>query len=150
MAELDTIRHELIRSDSDINIAYEEYEYMLGWYNKYGSPVQWLFKDWENNYRVQASQFNIEDSDTIRGSVNSESNEINLVAEDITRQERLMFESLFISRTVYRLFRPDSQIFQAGGFERLAVVSGGIRWIQSKQRFQINATVKKAQSTLWR
>jgi len=150
MAELDSKIYKIETPDSETNIAFEEYEYMLGWYNREGAPGQWLFEDWENRQRIRSSVTNVEDSDKIKTMVSSESLIKTLTAEDISRDERELFESLLVSPTVYRIFRNDSLMFEAGGFQKVAILSGEIRWIQSKQRFVVELKIQEAEPTQWR
>jgi hypothetical protein len=150
MAQLNSKTYAVTTPDSDTNIAFEEYEYMLCWYNRAGSPVQWLFEDWDNKQRVRTSQTNIKDADKITNIVSSEIDTVTLTAEDITRDQRQLFNSIFVAKTIYRVYRIDSILYEAGGFEKVAILDGGINWIQSKQRFQIDLVIRKPEPTQWR
>jgi hypothetical protein len=150
MATLDTKLFNIIYPDSSDSLIYEEYEYMLGWFNREGSPVQWLFCDWENQQRVRSNIFGKKDVDLIRVKPSSEDRGVKLIAEDITRDEVTLFESLFASDVVYRFCRADSELFTPEGHERLAIESGGVRWQQSEQRFRVELSVLRYELPLWR
>lgn len=150
MALLDSKTYKIETPDSETSIAYEEYEFMLGWYNREGSPLQWLFLDWENRQRVRSTPINLKSVDNITTMVSSESLVRNLTAEDITRDQRGLFESLLVAKTVYRIFRTDSILYEAGSFQKIAILSGEIRFIQSKQRFIIDIQIQLPEPPQWR
>ena len=150
MAQLDNKIYKIITPDSDSNIIYEEYEYMLGWYNRQGVPVQWLFTDWENMQGVRATPINVKDSSRLESIIGEEDKRLKFIAEDLTRGERELFESLLAAKTVYRIFRNDSVIYEAGGYERLGNLGGRIQWIQSKQRFRVQFELQQSEPTVWR
>lgn len=150
MALLDTKRFTIITPESDSNIIFEEYEFLLNWYNRQGCQVQWMFTDWENRQRVSNTPVNVEDEDRISTLPQSEMRTIKLVAEDITRQEVILFESLMVAKIVYRVFRIDSQMYEAGGVQRYAIINPRITRIQSKQRFRVDVELQEIEPTLWR
>ena len=150
MAQLDSIIYRIETPDSETNIAFEEYEYMLGWYNREGAPVQWLFTDWENRQRVKTTPTNIKSVDNIQSLINSEGLIKKFTVDDITRDQKELFETLIVAKTVYRIFRTDSILYEAGGFEKVAILSGEIRSDQSKQRFTLGLQIQLTESALWR
>lgn len=150
MAEITTKIVELIRPDSDTLIDYELYEYLLMWKDKSGVFVQWLFTDWQLKKSTEREPINISDPDKIQSLINDSTTVIQLVAEDIKRDEREMFEALFDSKKCFRLYRNDSENYTAGGYERLAILSNSMEWINSKQRFVVNVTVQKVKPYLYR
>jgi hypothetical protein len=145
MAVLDEKRFEVITPDSYTDSVFEEYEFMLGWFNEFGVPSQWLFYDWENIYRVRTNPVNETDPDKIQSLPETEDNILNLTAEDIDRSEISIFKSLLKSKIVYRIFTKSSEM----GYERLAMVDNSIEWLQSKQRFKIEVSLKKTSGKLW-
>jgi hypothetical protein len=147
---LDTKRVTVVTPQSDSNIIFEDYEFLLTWYNREGGQVQWMFNDWENAQRPSGNPVNIEDADRIRTLTEREQRSVKLIAEDITREEGILFESLLIAKTIYRVFRIDSQLYEPGGFQRYAILNGRRRWIQSKQRFRVELELQEIEPTLWR
>lgn len=150
MALLDSKIYKIQSPDSESNIAFEEYEFMLGWYNREGSPVQWLFEDWENRQRVRSTPNNLKDSLRIGSLVSNEDLTKTFTAEDLTRDQKNLFESLLVAETVYRIFRTDSELYEAGGFQKVAILSGEIRFIQSKQRFTLTIQIQLPEPAQWR
>jgi len=150
MAQLDNKIYRIVTPDSQSNIIYEEYEYMLGWYNRQGVPVQWLFTDWENMQAVRATPINIKDSSRLESIIDEEDRRLKFVAEDLTRGERELFESLLVAKTIYRIYRVDSAIYTPGGYEKLGNLGGRIQWGQSKQRFKVEFELQQFEPTLWR
>lgn len=146
----DTKNYLIETPDSDSNILFEEYEFMLGWYNREGAPVQWLFTDWETQDRVRAIPVNLKDPERIESILQSENVAINLVAEDLTRGELDLVKSALVAKTLYRIYRTDSQLFEPGGFKRYAIESNSINIQQSEQRYSIRFTIRENEPALWR
>lgn len=142
---VNTKKYLIEEPDSYNDSAFEEYEFMLSWYNGQGSPVQWLFHDWENTSRIRTNPVNISDQDKIQSIPESERNIITLVAEDIDRSDLQMFRSLFKAKTVYRVFTSSS----GKGYDRLAMVDNSIEWVQSKQRYRIEVSLLEKSGKLW-
>ena len=150
MAILDTKRYLVETPESSSNIIFEEYEFLLTWYNREGVQAQWMFYDWRNQIRVSANPVNITDKDRISSLIEAEDRSLELVAEDITREEGILFESLFVAKTVFRVFRNDSQLYEAGGYQRYGILNSSRMWDNSKQRFTVNIVLQEIKPTKWR
>lgn len=150
MASINEIICELIRPDSDTNIEYELYEYLLTWKDKTGVQIQWLFTDWTSRKETEREPINLSDPDKIQSLISDSSRVVELVAEDIKRDEREAFEALFDSKKCFRLYRNDSTYFEQGSYERLAVLNNSMVWINSKQRFRVTIQVQRSKPYLMR
>lgn len=148
MTQFASIITEIVTPDSDSDINLELYEWYLVWSSREGTPCSWLFTDWEAKNAVDATPINITDSNYITSLINTEDRIITLTAEDITFDELEAFQDLQISKNVWRAYRKDSTNFEAGGVEKLAIISSEIIHVQSKQRFDVTIQVQRFEKTL--
>ena len=133
---------EIVRPESESNIIYEEYEWLLAWFARNGSLVYWLFKDWQQLDEADVDVENVNDQDNISNTINSERRRVEIFAEDITRDELKAFQDLKTSKNVYRIYRNDSQISDLT-YEKLALNSNDIEVRQRNQRFTIRLRVQR-------
>ncbi len=143
-------RYEIITPESEADINKELYEYCLCWFNRYGAPVQYMFTDWEANNRVSTTPINNTDPDKISSLIDDEVRNITLTAENIDRSMLENFKDLIKSPVIFRVYRIDSVNYEAGGFERLALVDNSIQFTNSKQRFNVEITLKRLTLSLWK
>lgn len=140
MAQVDTRIIKVIIPNSYINPIYEEYEWLLEWYNKEGTPTYYMFFDWQAEDTVENTPINIS-TDDIQSLINAQERNIVLVAEDIKRTDLGAFQSLQVSKNCARIGKDGSR-------ERVAIKSSSIRWVNSKQRYTIELQVQRRQEDL--
>jgi len=118
----------------------EEYEWLLEWYNRYGTPTYYLFKDWNAEDIVETNPINV-DTDDIKSLITSQERNVSLIAEDIKRADLIAFKHLQVAKNV-------SRISLDGARERIAIKSSSITYINSKQRYSIELMVQRRQEPL--
>jgi hypothetical protein len=133
---------EIIRPQSESSIIYEEYEWLLMWFARSGSPVYWLFKDWQKSDEADVDAQNIQDEENIGNTINSEQRVIEIVAEDITRDQLKAFQDLKTSKNVYRIHRTNTQLFN-NAYEKLALLNNEIQIRNKNQRFTVSLQVQR-------
>jgi hypothetical protein len=148
MTQFSTITTEIVYPDSNDDINLEIYEWFLVWYSREGVPAYWLFCDWEVRNEVETNPINLTDEERISSLINRENRIVTLTAEDLKRDEMLAFTDAQISKNMWRAFRKDSVNFEAGGVEKIAVLSSDIVYVQSKQRFNVTLQVQRYQKAL--
>ena len=140
--------YEVITPDSEDDITFEKYEFMLTWFSRKGTPVSWLFCDWENINKTKTNPINIDNEDEIKSLIDSESRIVTLTAEDITREQLDSFLELKVNKTVNRIYRDDSVLYEPDGNEKLAILDSSYKYIQSEQRFKIEIEVERVELAL--
>lgn len=142
-------RYEIIYPESSTRKAIEEYEYLLTWYNSEGAQVSWMFYDWENRLAVSTVTINENSNDRVSSLVSSAKRRVKFTAEDVTRGELALLESMLTAKTIFRIYRTDSELFEPGTYEKLAVISSGSEWINSKQRFKFDIELQCKNLPVW-
>jgi hypothetical protein len=140
---------ELIRPQSETNIIYEEYEWLLAWFSRSGSLTYWMFKDWQQSDDADVDAQNVKDKDLIGNTINSEQRIVELIAEDITRDQLKAFQDLKTSKNVYRIHRSDTVLYDEP-FEKLALNNNQIQMRQRNQRFTISLQIQRHELALAR
>ena len=133
---------EVIRPDSESNIVYEEYEWLLAWFSRSGSLVYWLFKDWVQGTDSDVDAQNLTDKDKISNTINSEDRVVELVAEDITRDQLKAFQDLKTTKNIYRIHRDDTVLY-SDLYEKLAVINNGFNIRNRNQRFTVTVRIQR-------
>jgi len=133
---------EIIRPDSESNIIYEEYEWLLAWFSRSGSEVYWMFKDWVQGTDSDVDAQNVTDKDEISNTINSEDRIVELVAEDITRDQLKAFQDLKTTKNIYRIHRDDSVLYE-DSYEKLAVINNGFNIRNKNQRFTVTVRIQR-------
>lgn len=146
---LNSTIYNTVTARSSVSLAYEKYEFLLRWYNRYGVIEQYLFEDWGNYKSVTSEEINITKEDKFDSIITSKEEVVTLIAEDIERGMLEAFSDLLESKNIIRIFRCDSEIYEADGYERLAVLSGSIKWQQGKQRFNVEIKVRLINKPLY-
>jgi len=137
----------VIYPESGDDINKEAYEWLLQWYSRTGTVCNYMFYDWTTQESVEAIPINIS-TDDISSIISSQERIISLVAEDVRKEDLQAFRDLLISRNCARVFRADSVIYEAGGHENVAILSGAITYVNSKQRYRIDIKVQQRQQEL--
>jgi hypothetical protein len=132
------IKVEIPKSYADSR--YEDYEWYLEWYNKFGTPCYYMFYDWTCEELVETTHINVK-SDEIKTLINSQERNISVVAEDVRKCDVPAFKSLTTAKNVARLFKDGTR-------ERLAINSSAITCVNSKQRYNIELTLQRRQEPL--
>jgi len=133
---------EIIRPQSESNIVYEEYEWLLAWFSREGSLVYWMFKDWRQSTQSDVDVQNVTDKDLISNTINSEERVVELVAEDITRDQLQAFQDLKTSKNVYRIHRDDSVLYD-DSYEKLALLNNAFEIRNRNQRFTVSLQIQR-------
>ena len=130
MATINTkiIKVETPTSESDSN--YEEFEFMLAWYSRTGSYMNYLFTDWRQSQNVRASVINVETEPNLQNIISSEERTIRLVAEDLTLNDRNILSSILVAKKIIRVFKD-------GTTERVGIERNSVRWRQTDGRYNL-------------
>lgn len=126
--------------DSYTDYSMREYEWLLEWFSKEGTPAYYLFTDWTNRDRTSTQPINIT-NDSIQTLIKNEDREVLLVAEDIPKENIEAFRSLAVAKNIARLFTDGSR-------ERVAIKNPMLSYVQSKQRYKFEFTIQRRQSDL--
>jgi len=134
MATINTkiIKVETPTSESDSN--YEEFEFMLGWYSRTGSYMNYLFTDWEESQDVSASPVNLQTESKLQNIISSEERPIKLVAEDLTLNDLKVLSSILVAKKIIRVFKD-------GTTERVGIVGNPNRWRQTNGRYNLTFNI---------
>lgn len=140
MALVDTKIIKVVVPNSYINSIYEEYEWLLEWYNKEGTPTYYMFFDWEAEDITETTPINVA-SDEIQSLINAQERNITIVAEDVKREDLAAFQSLQVAKNVARIYKDGTR-------ERVAIKSSSISYVNSKQRYRIELKIQRRQVDL--
>lgn len=140
MALVDTKIIKVIIPNSYTNSVYEEYEWLLEWYNKEGTPTYYMFFDWEAEDITETTPINIS-TDDIQSLINAQERNVTIVAEDVKREDLAAFQSLQVAKNVARIYKNGSR-------ERVAIKSSSISYVNSKQRYRIELKIQRRQVDL--
>jgi hypothetical protein len=134
-----TVKLEIPQSESDSN--YSEFEFMLAWYSRTGSYMNYLFTDWEERQNVSASPVNIETKEILTSIIRNEERPVTVVAEDLTLNDLKVLSSIFVAKKIIRVFKD-------GTTERIAVSGNGQTWRQTDGRYDLKIDVEQYERAL--
>ena len=117
-------------ADSDL----ATYEYMLLWKDRKGLWSQWLFLDRDIQIKQKATSKNLNDADKIGSIIEDEQTEITLIADDLTRNQLDVLQSIAVSRDVYR-------VNLDGTNEKVAVIGNTKSFKNSNQKFSFEVPI---------
>lgn len=140
MALVDTKIIQVVIPNSYTDSIYEEYEWLLEWYNKEGTPTYYMFFDWEAEDIVENTPINVA-SDDIKSLINAQERNIKIVAEDIKKSDLQAFKSLQVSKNCARIYKDGTR-------ERVSIKSSSISVVNSSQRYRIELQVQRRQEAL--
>ncbi|MDX1700119.1 MAG: hypothetical protein R3250_05840 [Melioribacteraceae bacterium] len=130
---IDTKTYKLIVPESELDSAYEEFEFLLQWYSTYGGLYQRMFTDWENDDSIQSTVINITDQDLISTLPNNETRKVLLGVDDISLTDLIAMKSILKARKVNRVYKD-------GALEPIGIDSGSVRYKQSGKRYSMSFT----------
>lgn len=101
------IKLETPASESDPN--YEEFEFMLAWYSRTGSYMNYLFTDWRLTQNVRATALNIQTESKLQNIISSEERTVRLTAEDLTLNDLNIIRSITVAKKIIRVYKDGSK-----------------------------------------
>lgn len=109
----------IVRPKSLTDSNYEDYEYLIRWIGRDGADYQKMFYDAEFDQAVSGTIINELDPDNIEQLIDSESRNIKLYCNDLSKNDIIIIGSLFANKFVTRLkkdgtverYAPDSNSF---------------------------------------
>ena len=118
----------IITPDSIADPAYQEFEYMLGWFDFNGNWQQKLFTDWENRIKVDNEVFNKEKPGQIGSVTNTDEKKVLLTVEDASFNDVKVYTSIFKAGKVFRIYRDGSYNVVAPDSKTFTYRQRGIRY----------------------
>ena len=127
----------VITPESEADSNYEQFEYLLGWFDYNGNWQQKLFTDWQNLADYENEVYNKDKAGDIGSVNNSETNRVQLSVEDATLDDVKVFLSIFKAEKVQRIFKD-------GSTEIVAPDSGSVTYEQRGIRYQFSFDIVHA------
>jgi hypothetical protein len=126
--------------DSFNDSSAEEYEYFLAWQSPDGGFYSWLFFDFIKRGEINKDTVNTE-SENITSIFKSTINTVQLVAEDLTKNQIETLKDILRAKIIYRYFKD-------GSFEELAINSDVYEIRESDYRYNFTIIVREQESPL--
>jgi len=133
----------LIRPKSETDSDYEAFEYLIRWIGKDGSDYQYMFYDAELQRRVRNEIINEESSINIEALINSESQSVTLMADDLTLSDIGIMLQLFSNKFITRLLKD-------GTTERFVPDSNSYKYRLRDGRYNIEFTLIGSNLAVWK
>lgn len=127
---------------SEASPDFEQFEYMIGWYNADGGFYTWLFEDFIKRENIDSEVINkrTEPSNIFNDSAKT----VELVAEDLTETEFHEISKIIRSKNIWRIFKTSSNKAP----EKLGIVTSASEEKKSDQRYNFTIRVQEKSSTL--
>ena len=135
--------YELVRPKSINDSTYEDFEYLIRWIGRNGAEYIYMFYDAEINTRIRAQGINTLDEDNIQSLIDRETNDITLVASDLSKNDLLRMGEMFANKYVTRLKKD-------GTFERYAVDSNRYKYSLRKKRYRVEFSLIMPEKAVWK
>ena len=130
MAIQNELIYELVTPKSESNPDFEEFEFLLEWYDRNGALNQYLFTDWENETRVRGEVLNIKDESKLSNLLNQEQRSVGLIAENISLNDVRVISGIAVAKRIRRRFKD-------GTMENVGVDRNRFRHRQLDGRYDI-------------
>lgn len=125
----------LVTPKSESDSAYEEFEYLLRWINPNGSIYMYMFTDWENQDKYEGLIMSSDDNEYIRNIPSPTERRINLIAENLNKNDFEQIKKINNSVRCERLYKD-------GTYEGVAIVPGSYSYKQQGLRYTIEISIR--------
>lgn len=131
----------VITPDSESDLNYEEFEYLIEWYSLDASYYQRMFTDWDNSHSVSNDVTNRGDSAKIKNTPIAEDRTITVTFEDITLNDLNEYKTILKAPLINRVLKDGSR-------ERLAIEGQRINYGQTETRYNFSVTLIQYEQVL--
>jgi hypothetical protein len=129
------------RPDSLDDRNYEDFEYLLVWFQRDGSYGQFMFTDRNVNISTSVDILNRQDKDKINSFINAEDRAVGLFAENLTFNDFIAITSILVATKTIRV---NSDLDIADGsdiFERVTVDRSSFSYRKTDLRYTLNFNI---------
>jgi len=126
--------YEYITPKSEVDSAYEDFEYLIRWIGRDGGEYLYLFYDALIIQTVENNIINQEDENRVEALINRERKDIELTADDLSLTDLQVIGEMFANKYVTRVRKDGTE-------ERLALGSNRLRYQKTQGRYEVKINV---------